>query len=195
MWWVPPKPTGPGSFPFWPLSASQVCFSLPLDHHYSIDCLVARLLVTDGTVDSHTNCVYTNNKISDDFSGPPATAKLLPVIFQGDSKRALQSFPDGVRNDLGYALYRLQLGQTPPDQKPVQVVGAGVYELRDGDARAWYRVLYIRRQKVIQVLHCFEKRTNAIEQKDIETAKTRLKRVLEAEREEKRNAKQALRRK
>jgi phage-related protein len=56
-------------------------------------------------------------------------------------------------------------------------------------------VLYIRRQKVIQVLHCFEKRTNAIEQKDIETAKTRLKRVLEAEREEKKNAKQALRRK
>ena len=43
--------------------------------------------------------------------------------------------------------------------------------------------------------HCFEKRSNAIEQKDIETAKTRLKRVLEAEREEKRNAKQALRRK
>jgi len=118
---------------------------------------------------------------------------LLPVIFQGDSKRVLQSFPDGVRNDLGYALYRLQLGQTPPDRKPVQAVGAGVYELREGDARAWYRVLYIRRQKVIQVLHCFEKRTNAIEQKDIETAKTRLKRVLEAEREEKRNAKQALR--
>lgn len=139
--------------------------------------------------------MYTNNKISDDFSDPAAAAKLLPVIFQGDSKRVLQSFPDEVRNDLGYALYRLQLGQTPPDRKPVQAVGAGVYELREGDARAWYRVLYIRRQKVIQVLHCFEKRTNAIEQKDIETAKTRLKRVLEAEREEKRNAKQALRRK
>jgi len=154
-----------------------------------------RLLVTDGTVDRHTNYVYTNNKISDDFSDPAAAAKLLPVIFQGDSKRVLQRFPDGVRNDLGYALYRLQLGQTPPDRKPVQAVGAGVYELREGDARAWYRILYIRRQKVIQVLHCFEKRTNAIEQKDIETAKTRLKRVLEAEREEQRNVKQALRRK
>ena len=139
--------------------------------------------------------MYTHNKISDDSSDPAATTKLLPVIFQGDSKRILQSFPDGVRNDLGYALYRLQLGQTPPDRKPVQSVGAGVYELREGDARAWYRVLYIRRQKVIQVLHCFEKRTNSIEQKDIETAKARLKRVLEAEREEKRNAKQALRRK
>jgi phage-related protein len=139
--------------------------------------------------------MYTDNKISDDSSDPTASAKLLAVVFQGDSKRVLQGFPEGVKNDLGYALYRLQLGQTPPNRKPVQTVGAGVYELREGDARAWYRVLYIRREKVIQVLHCFEKRSNAIEQKDIETAKTRLKRVLEAEREEKKNAKQALRRK
>ncbi len=152
------------------------------------------MLVTNGTVDRYTGYVYTHNKISDDFSDPATAAKLLPVIFQGDSKRVLQSFPDGVKNDLGYALYRLQLGQTPPDRKPVQPVGAGVYELREGDARAWYRVLYIRREKVIQVLHCFEKRSNSIEQKDIETAKTRLKRVLEAEREDRKNAKQALRR-
>jgi len=52
----------------------------------------------------------------------------------------------------------------------------------------------VRRAETIQVLHCFEKRSNAIEQKDIETAKARLKRVLEAKREDKKNAKQALRR-
>lgn len=137
--------------------------------------------------------MYTSKKNSDSLSDPAASVKLLPVVFQGDSKRVLHGFPDGAKNDLGYALYRLQLGQTPPDRKPVQTVGAGVYELREGDARAWYRVLYIRREKVIQVLHCFEKRSNAIEQRDIETAKARLKRVLEAEREEKKNAKQALR--
>ena len=139
--------------------------------------------------------MYTSNKKSDNSSEPPSGAKLLPVVFQGDSKRVLQSFPDAVKNDLGYALYRLQLGQIPPDRKPVQTVGTGVYELREGDARAWYRALYIRREHVIQVLHCFEKRSNAIEQKDIETSKTRLKRALEAEREEKRNAKKALRKK
>jgi phage-related protein len=47
----------------------------------------------------------------------------------------------------------------------------------------------------MHVLHCFEKRSNAIEQKDIETARTRLKRVLEAKRKEKTIAKQALHRK
>src|ERR1700687_1727538 len=86
--------------------------------------------------------MYTSNKNSDNPSDPAAGAKLLPVVFQGDSKRGLQGFPDGGKNDLGYALYRLQLGQAPPDRKPVQAVGAGVYELREGDARAWYRVLY-----------------------------------------------------
>jgi phage-related protein len=133
--------------------------------------------------------MYTNNKKSDESTG------LVPLIFQGNSRQALQGFPDGVKSDLGYALYQLQLGQIPPDRKAVQSVGPGVYEFRESDARAWYRVLYVRREKVIQVLHCFEKRSNAIEQKDIETAQARLKRVQEAEREEKRNAKQALRRK
>jgi phage-related protein len=140
-------------------------------------------------VTKHTRNMYTSNKKPD----PSPDRNLIPAVFQGDSRRVLQSFPDEVKNDLGYALYRLQLGQTPPDRKPVQAVAPGVYELREGDARAWYRVLYARRERAIQVLHCFEKRSNAIEQKDIETAKTRLKRVLEAEREEKRNAKQALR--
>jgi len=193
--WISPKPTSHDSFPFWvSFRLSSLLFS-PASPWFFVDCLVAQCVVTNDTVDKYTSYVYTHNKIPDDFSDPAAAAKVLPVVFQGDSKRVLQSFPDGVKNDLGYALYRLQLGQTPPDRKPVQTVGAGVYELREGDARAWYRILYVRREKVIQVLHCFEKRSNAIEQKDIETAKTRLKRVPEAEREEKKNAKQALRRK
>ena len=142
----------------------------------------------------HTRNVYTSNKKSDDFSEREEIPALVPVIFQGDSRRVLRGFPDGAQSDLGYALYRLQLGQTPPDRKVVREVGAGVYELREQDQKAWYRVLYVRRENAIQVLHCFEKRSNAIEQKEIETAKARLKRVLDAEREDKKNAKQTLRR-
>lgn len=126
--------------------------------------------------------MYTSNKKSD-------------VVFEGDSKRILRGFPDGVKQDPGYALYQLELGQTPPDRKTVRTVGPGVYELREQDAEKWYRVLYTREGGTIYVLHCFEKRSNAIERKDIETARARLKRVLEAKREEKRIAKQALRRK
>jgi phage-related protein len=142
-------------------------------------------------VTRHTRNVYTSNTKSKDASESPP---LIPVVFQGDSIRALRGFPGGVRHDLGYALHRLQLGQTPPDRKPVRAAGAGVYELREQDERAWYRILYVRRENAIQVLHCFEKQSNSIEQKDIETAKARFKRVLEAEREGKRNAKKTIRR-
>jgi len=143
-------------------------------------------------VTKHTDNVYTSNKKSDDL--PKDDKPLVPIAIPGDSRRALREFPAGVRQDLGYALYQLQLGQNPPDRKPVRTVGSGVYELREQDAEKLYRVLYVRKGGTIHVLHCFEKRTNAIEQKDIETARTRLKRVLEAKREEKRIAKQALRR-
>lgn len=137
--------------------------------------------------------MYTSNKKSDSLK--EKDRPLAPLVFQGDSVRALRGFPADVRQDLGYALYQLQFGQTPLDRKPVRTVGPGVYELREQDADKWYRVLYAREGSTIHVLHCFEKRSNAIEQKDIETARTRLKSVLEAKREEKRIAKQALRRK
>lgn len=136
----------------------------------------------------HTRNVYTSNKKTDD-------RPLAPLVFQGDSIWVLRGFTDAIKGDLGYALELVQRGQTPPDRKPVRTVGPGVYELREQDAEKWYRVLYVREGGTIQVLHCFEKRSNAIEQKDIETARTRLKRALEAKREAKRVAKQALRRK
>jgi phage-related protein/predicted XRE-type DNA-binding protein len=114
-------------------------------------------------VAEHTRNVYTSNKKSDDF-GPAGNPALAPFVFQGDSRRALRGFPKGIRHDLGYALYRLQLGQIPPDRKAVPTVGTGVYELREEDAKTWYRILYVRRAGTIQVLHCFEKRSNRIEQ-------------------------------
>jgi len=71
-----------------------------------------------------------------------------------------------VQQDLGYALYRVQLGQMPPDSKPMRTVGPGVYELREQDERAWYRLFYLKKiADVIYVLHCFEKRTAQTEQK------------------------------
>jgi len=149
---------------------------------------------TEVIVTKHTRNVYTSNKKSDNVADPAGDQTLVGLVFQGDSHQRLRGFPRGVKRDLGYALHRLQLGQIPPDRKAVREVGAGAYELREQDAKTWYRVLYVRRGNTIQVLHCFEKRSNSIEQKDIETAKTRLKRVLEAEREEKKNAKKAVRR-
>jgi len=65
----------------------------------------------------------------------------------------------------------------------MRTVGPGVYELRDQDERAWYRVFYLKKiAGVVYVLHCFEKRTAQTERKDIEVAKERLKRLNEQKR-------------
>ena len=38
-------------------------------------------------------------------------------------------------------------------------IGKGVWELKESDERAWYRVVYLSKiGRVIYVLHCFEKR-------------------------------------
>ena len=50
----------------------------------------------------------------------------------------------------------------------------GVFELRDQDRDFWYRVLYVRLEGVVYVLHCFTKKTNETPQKDINTARGRL---------------------
>jgi len=59
-------------------------------------------------------------------------------------------------------------------------IGKGVWELKESDERAWYRVVYLTKiGSVIHVLHCFEKESRKTDKRDIATARIRLKRVLE----------------
>jgi phage-related protein len=123
-------------------------------------------------------------------SGPAERPRLATIAWEGDSRKVLQSFPDGVRQNLGFALWQLQQGQKPGDYRPLPSIGAGVFELRDQDERAWYRVVYLSRlNDVIHVLHCFEKKSREMPRKDFETAKRRLKlataRLAEREKHEK----------
>ena len=105
-------------------------------------------------------------------------AKLAKIVWEGDSEKIISSFPDNVKRDLGFQIYKLQLGGKPDDFKPMTSIGPGVYELRDFDDRAWYRVIYLSKAgDSIYILHCFEKKTNKTSRPDIEMAKIRLKRV------------------
>jgi phage-related protein len=100
------------------------------------------------------------------------------VVWEGDSRKSLQSFPDAVRQNFGFELWQLQQGERPSDYRPLPSVGAGVFELRDQDERAWYRVIYLSRiNNVIYVLHCFEKKGREMPRKDFEKARQRLKAV------------------
>jgi len=100
------------------------------------------------------------------------------VGWEGNSREVLQAFPEAARQNLGFNLWRLQQGEEPSDYRPLPSVGAGVFELRDQDQRAWYRLVYLSRiQDVIYVLHCFEKKSREMPRKEFEIARQRLKAV------------------
>lgn len=74
--------------------------------------------------------------------------------------------------------------------RPMRSIGAGVFELKDSDEKAWYRVIYLARiDGRIHVLDCFTKNTRKTERHIIQRAKARLAQVLQNIREERRDGK------
>ena len=131
----------------------------------------------------HTQKSYTSQEYDDKLASDSPASSLAAVAWLGDSRDVLRAVPAKAQQDLGYALYQVQLGQMPADSKPMRTVGPGVYELRDQDERAWYRVFYLKKiADVVYVLHCFEKRTAQTERKDLQVAQERLKRLREQQR-------------
>jgi len=100
-------------------------------------------------------------------------------VWEGDSLDVIRRFPASVRQDLGAELRRLQTGDRPLNSRTMPSIGARVYELREQDERAWYRVIYLARiGNRIYILHCFEKKSAKTGKSDLALAKARLKRVL-----------------
>jgi phage-related protein len=103
---------------------------------------------------------------------------LANIAWEGNSREVLSDFPERVKQNLGFELWRLQQCDRPSDYRPLPSIGTGVFELRAQDERAWYRVVYLARiRNVIYVLHCFEKKSREMPRRDFETAKKRLKAV------------------
>lgn len=83
------------------------------------------------------------------------------VLWEGSSKADLRGFPEGVREDVGHALWLVQQGEDPPDGRSMSSIGPGACEIRadDGDA---YRVIYIAKfEEAIYVLHAFQKKSKS----------------------------------
>lgn len=102
------------------------------------------------------------------------------LSWEGDSKEILRGFPKSVRSNLSYDLFLLERHLMPEDFRPMPSIGPKVYELRDGDESAWYRLIYLAEvDNVIHVLHCFEKQGRKTPKRDLRTAKKRLSDVKE----------------
>lgn len=124
------------------------------------------------------------------MSGQAEEPRHAVIVWEGDSREVLRGFPEGVKQNLGFELWQLQQGARPKDSRAMPSIGAGVFELRDQDEKAWYRVVYLSRiEDVIYVLHCFEKKGREMPRKEFEKAKRRLKTVKARLAEEKKHEK------
>jgi phage-related protein len=96
------------------------------------------------------------------------------VVFEGNSLSVIREFSEGARENLGADLRRVQNGERPLDSGSIAPALPGVFELRDAGKDFWYRVLYIKIEGVVYVLHRFTKKTDQTPLKDINTARGRL---------------------
>jgi phage-related protein len=73
----------------------------------------------------------------------------------------MQALPFPARRTFGYALYAAQLGEKPPDAKPLKGFGgAGVLEVIEDYSGDTYRAVYtVRFAGTIYVLHVFQKKS------------------------------------
>jgi len=85
------------------------------------------------------------------------------LVWVGSSRRDLREFPPAVRRTLGVALFAAQLGETPPDAKPLRGFGgAGVLELIEDHRGDTYRAVYtVRFATRIYVLPRFKRNRSA----------------------------------
>lgn len=79
------------------------------------------------------------------------------------------TFPEPVKDDMGYALGLAQLGGTHPAAKRWKGHGPGIFELvEDHDGNTYRAVYTVQFKEIIYVLHAFQKKSP----KGIKTART-----------------------
>lgn len=101
-----------------------------------------------------------------------------PAVFVGSSRRDLKALPDEVRQEIGQALFEVQLGLQPKSAKPMKGFGSGVLEIRDNHDGDAYRAVYtVRFGEAVYVLHVFQKKSTsgiATPQRHLDLIKQRL---------------------
>lgn len=84
------------------------------------------------------------------------------LTWIADSRSKVKSFPAGVQDDIGYALYAAQLGERSTKAKPMHGLGSQVMEIAAYDASGTYRAVYtVSIGESIYVIHAFQKKSKA----------------------------------
>ena|SRR2546422_11583088 len=110
-------------------------------------------------------------------------AALKPVVWLGDALRTLRTFPSGVQDEVGYALYLAQRGEKHVSARQLKGLGPGVLEIVSDHRGDTFRAVYtVRLGERVFVLHAFQKKSKhgiATPQADIDLIERRLKLAVE----------------
>jgi phage-related protein len=109
---------------------------------------------------------------------------LKPLLWIGSSRREFRTFPEPVKDRMGYALYVAQQGGKHRSAKPLAGFGgAGVVEIVTDERGDTFRTVYtVRLAGAVYVLHAFQKKSKsgrATPRTDVQLIRQRLR---EAER-------------
>jgi phage-related protein len=106
-----------------------------------------------------------------------------PLIWIGNSLKALRSFPAEVKDEIGVALYQSQVGSKHASAKPLQGIGPGVMEVVSDYRGDTFRAVYfVKLAGRVYVLHAFQKKSKtgiATPKSETDLIKQRLKRAIE----------------
>ena len=85
-----------------------------------------------------------------------------PLFWVGSSRRDLNRFPREVRREMGFALYRAQLGSKHTHAKPLKGFGgSGVLEVVEDFRGDTYRAVYtVKFADAVYVIHAFQKKAS-----------------------------------
>jgi phage-related protein len=84
------------------------------------------------------------------------------LTWLADSLSCVKSFPAGVQDDIGYALYLAQLGEMRANMRPLHGFGGGVMEIAANDPSGTCRAVYtVSIGDAIYVIHALQKKSRA----------------------------------
>jgi phage-related protein len=84
------------------------------------------------------------------------------LTWLAGSRSSVKSFPAGVQDDIGYALYAAQVGEMSAKAKPLHGLGGGVMEIAAQDASGTYRAVYtVSIGDSVYVIHAFQKKSKS----------------------------------
>ena len=107
--------------------------------------------------------------------------KLNEVEWNKKALKEVKSFPEEIKKELGYLIFKLQIGESlnMPYSRTMTSIAKGGCELRVKDSDGVYRAFYFLKVKgKILIFHAFQKKDQKTPKKEIDLGKKNLKEML-----------------